>query len=279
MQKALVVVVVLLMPMSGCIMTADNFADDIFFDTDQFWLAYGLDNWEMANEYVKNADNETTSTTVHELNIDFSDTQSYNPDVWVDHFWVAPNDGSPAQVVDANASQNVLYTPQGYGAFNLRFGMVLNTGAVYWHGAPLPNNSLEDFAPFIRSAWFEFEENRETAFAELYVDGPHEASLGPPRAIVIESTVSNVADLQFDPVDVTWSIYGPDGALLLNHSATVEYGDSVTWEGYVDEDVPFGDVTVVIEGDGSATMSHETRIKMSYSGFMCHSDTSRPCPR
>ena len=232
----------------------------------------------MSNEYVKNADNETTSITVHELDIDFSDTESYNPEVWVDHFWVAPNDGSPAQVVDANASQNLLYTPQGYGAFNLRFGMVLNTGAVYWHGAPLPNNSLEDFAPFIRSAWFEFEENRETAFAELsWMDLMRPAL--DHHAIVIESTVSNVADLQFDPVDVTWSIYGPDGALLLNHSATVEYGDSVTWEGYVDEDVPFGDVTVVIEGDGSATMSHEARIKMSYSGFMCHSDTYRPCPR
>ena len=260
-------------------MTADNFPDDIFFDTDQFWLAYGLDNWEMANEYVKNADNETTSTTVHELDIDFSDTKSYSPDVWVHHFWMAPNDGSPAQVADATASQNLLYTPQGYGAFNLRFGMVLNTGAVYWHGAPLPNNTLEDFAPFIRSAWFEFEETRETAFAELYVDGPHEASLGPPRAIVIESTVSNVADLKFDPVDVTWSIYGPDGALLLNYSETVEYGESLTWEGYLDEDVPFGDVTVVIEGDGSATVSHNTRIKMSYSGFMCHPNTSRPCPR
>ena len=178
MQKALALVVVLMMPMSGCLMTPGDVADDIFFDTDQFWLTYGLDNWEMANEYVKNPDNETTSTTVHELNIDFSDTQSYNPDVWVDHFWLAPNDGSPAQVVDANASQHLLYTPQGYGAFNLRFGMVLNTGSVYWHGYPLSNNSLEDHAPFIRSAWFEFEETRETAFAELYVDGPHEASLG-----------------------------------------------------------------------------------------------------
>ena len=48
-------------------------------------------------------------------------------------------------------------------------------------------------------------------------------------------------------------------------------GIPVTWEGYVDENVPFGDVTVVIEGDGSATISHETRIKMSYSGFMCDS--------
>ena len=58
--------VVLLMPMSGCPMTPEDFPDDIFFDTDQFWLTYGLDNWEMSDEYIKNADNETTSTTVHE---------------------------------------------------------------------------------------------------------------------------------------------------------------------------------------------------------------------
>ena len=31
MQKALVLLVVLLMPMSGCLMTPDDFADDIFF--------------------------------------------------------------------------------------------------------------------------------------------------------------------------------------------------------------------------------------------------------
>ena len=62
MQKALALVVVLMMPMSGCLMTPGDVADDIFFDTDQFWLMYGLDNWEMANEYVKNPDNETTST-------------------------------------------------------------------------------------------------------------------------------------------------------------------------------------------------------------------------
>lgn len=279
MQKAWVLLVVLLMPMSGCLMVPGDFADDIFFDPEQFSLQYGVDNWEMANEYVKNPDNETTSTTVHELDVDFSDSESNNPDVWIDHFWMAPNDGSPAQVVDANTSQNLLYTPQGYGAFNLRYGMVLNTGAVYWHGSPLPNNSLQDHAPFIRSAWFEFEENRETEFADLFVDGPHKASLGPPRGIIIDSTVSNVADLQFDPVDVTWSVYGPDGTLLLNHSQTVDYGDSMTWEGYVDENVPFGDLTVVIEGDGSATMSHTTRLKMDYSGFICHSGTSRFCPR
>ena len=279
MQKAWVLLVVLLMPMPGCLMVPDDVANDIFFDTDQFWLQYGVDNWEMANEYVKNPDNETTSTTVHELDVNFSDSDSYNPAVWIDHFWMAPNDGSPAQVVDANTSQNLLYTPQGYGAFNLRYGMVLNTGAVYWHGSPLPNNSLKDHAPFIRSACFEFEENRETAFAELFVDGPHKASLGPPRGIFIDSTVSNVADLRFDPVDVTWSVYGLDGTLLLNHSQTVDYGDSVTWEGYVDQNVPFGDVTVVIEGDGSATMSHSTRLKMDYSGFLCDAGTSRPCPR
>lgn len=273
------VFVVLLMPMSGCLMMPGDFSDDIFYDTDEFWLEYGIDNWEMANEYVKNTNNETTSTTLHEVDVDFSGSESYNPDVWIDHLWIAPNDGSPAQVVDANTSRNLLYTPKGYGAFNLRYGIVLNTGSVYWHGYPLSNNSLQDHAPFIRSAWFEFEENRETEFAELYIDGPDEASLGPPRGIRIESTVSNVADLQFDPVDVTWSMYGPDGTLLLNHTENVGYGDSFTWELGFDENIPFGDIIMVIEGDGSATLSHTTRLKMSYSGFICHSDTSRVCPR
>ena len=41
MQKALALMVVLLMPMSGCLMTPGDVVDDIFFDTDQFWLAYG----------------------------------------------------------------------------------------------------------------------------------------------------------------------------------------------------------------------------------------------
>ena len=279
MQQAMAVFVVLLMPMSGCLMMPGDFSDDIFYDTDEFWLEYGIDNWEMANEYVKNTNNETTSTTLHEVDVDFSGSESYNPDVWIDHLWIAPNDGSPAQVVDANTSRNLLYTPKGYGAFNLRYGIVLNTGSVYWHGYPLSNNSLQDHAPFIRSAWFEFEENRETEFAELYIDGPDEASLGPPRGIRIESTVSNVADLQFDPVDVTWSMYGPDGTLLLNHTENVGYGDSFTWELGFDENIPFGDIIMVIEGDGSATLSHTTRLKKSYSGFMCHSDTSRICPR
>jgi hypothetical protein len=181
--------------------------------------------------------------------------------------------------VDANTSRNLLYTPQGYGAFNLRYGMVLNTGEVYRNPPIGPNNSLEDFAPFIRSAWFEFEESRVTEFAQLYVDGPHETSLGPPEAIRIESTVSNAVDTQLDPVDVTWSIYGPDGTLLLNHTENVGYGDSFTWEWWFDENIPFGDIIMVIEGDDSATLSHTTRLKMSYSGFMCHSDTSRICPR
>jgi hypothetical protein len=279
MQRLLAVFVVLLMPMNGCLMVSDVFPNDIFFDTEQFWLEYGVDNWEMANEYVKNSNNETTSATLHELDIDFSGSESYNPDVWIDHFWIAPNDGSPAQVVDANTSQNLLYMPQGYGAFNLRYGMVLNTGDVYRSNHVGQNNSFDDFAPFIRSAWFEFEENRVTEFAQLYVDGPHEASLGPPEAIRIESTVSNVVDLQFDPVDVTWSMYGPDGNLLLNHTETVGYGDSFTWEWGISENLPFGDMTMVIEGDGSSTLSHNTRLKISYSGFICHSDTSRFCPR
>jgi hypothetical protein len=267
------------MPMNGCLMVSDDFPNDIFFDTEQFWLEYGVDNWEMPNEYVKNSNNETTSATLHELDIDFSGSESYNPDVWIDHFWIAPHDGSPAQVVDANTSQNLLYMPQGYGAFNLRYGMVLNTGDVYRSNHVGQNNSFDDFAPFIRSAWFEFEENRVTEFAQLYVDGPHEASLGPPEAIRIESTVSNVVDLQFDPVDVTWSMYGPDGNLLLNHTETVGYGDSFTWEWGISENLPFGDMTMVIEGDGSSTLSHNTRLKISYSGFICHSDTSRFCPR
>ena len=279
MQRLLAVFVVLLMPMNGCLMVSDDFPNDIFYDTEQFWLEYGIDNWEMANEYVKNSNNETTSATLHELDIDFSGSESYNPDVWIDHFWIAPNDGSPAQVVDANTSQNLLYTPQGYGAFNLRYGMVLNTGDVYRSNPVGQNNSFDDFAPFIRSAWFEFEESRVTEFAQLYVDGPHEASLGPPEAIRIESTVSNVVDLQFDPVDVTWSMYGPDGNLLLNHTETVGYGDSFTWEWGISENLPFGDMTMVIEGDGSSTLSHNTRLKISYSGFICHSDTSRFCPR
>ena len=279
MQRLLAVFVVLLMPMNGCLMVSDVFPNDIFFDTEQFWLEYGVDNWEMPNEYVKNSNNETTSATLHELDIDFSGSESYNPDVWIDHFWIAPNDGSPAQVVDANTSQNLLYTPQGYGAFNLRYGMVLNTGDVYRSNPVGQNNSFDDFAPFIRSAWFEFEENRVTEFAQLYVDGPHEASLGPPEGIRIESTVSNVVDLQFDPVDVTWSMYGPDGNLLLNHTETVGYGDSFTWEWGISENLPFGDMTMVIEGDGSSTLSHNTRLKISYSGFICHSDTSRFCPR
>jgi hypothetical protein len=279
MQRLLAVFVVLLMPMNGCLMVSDDFPNDIFFDTEQFWLEYGVDNWEMPNEYVKNSNNETTSATLHELDIDFSGSESYNPDVWIDHFWIAPHDGSPAQVVDANTSQNLLYMPQGYGAFNLRYGMVLNTGDVYRSNHVGQNNSFDDFAPFIRSAWFEFEENRVTEFAQLYVDGPHEASLGPPERIRIESTVSNVVDLQFDPVDVTWSMYGPDGNLLLNHTETVGYGDSFTWEWWFDENLPFGDMTMVIEGDGSSTLSHTTRLKISYSGFMCHSDTSRICPR
>ena len=245
MQRLLAVFVVLLMPMNGCLMVSDDFPNDIFFDTEQFWLEYGVDNWEMPNEYVKNSNNETTSATLHELDIDFSGSESYNPDVWIDHFWIAPNDGSPAQVVDANTSQNLLYTPQGYGAFNLRYGMVLNTGDVYRSNPVGQNNSLEDFAPFIRSAWFEFEESRVTEFAQLYVDGPHEASLGPPEGIRIESTVSNVVDLQFDPVDVTWSMYGPDGNLLLNHTETVGYGDSFTWEWGISENLPFGDMTMV----------------------------------
>jgi len=279
MQRLLAVFVVLLMPMNGCLMVSDDFPNDIFFDTEQFWLEYGVDNWEMPNEYVKNSNNETTSATLHELDIDFSGSESYNPDVWIDHFWIAPNDGSPAQVVDANTSQNLLYMPQGYGAFNLRYGMVLNTGDVYRSNHVGQNNSFDDFAPFIRSAWFEFEENRVTEFAQLYVDGPHEASLGPPERIRIESTVSNVVDLQFDPVDVTWSMYGPDGNLLLNHTETVGYGDSFTWEWGISENLPFGDMTMVIEGDGSSTLSHNTRLKISYSGFICHSDTSRFCPR
>jgi hypothetical protein len=279
MQRLLAVFVVLLMPMNGCLMVSDDFPNDIFFDTEQFWLEYGVDNWEMPNEYVKNSNNETTSATLHELDIDFSGSESYNPDVWIDHFWIAPHDGSPAQVVDANTSQNLLYMPQGYGAFNLRYGMVLNTGDVYRSNHVGQNNSFDDFAPFIRSAWFEFEENRVTEFAQLYVDGPHEASLGPPEAIRIESTVSNVVDLQFDPVDVTWSMYGPDGNLLLNHTETVGYGDSFTWEWGISENLPFGDMTMVIEGDGSSTLSHNTRLKISYSGFICHSDTSRFCPR
>jgi hypothetical protein len=279
MQRLLAVFVVLLMPMNGCLMVSDDFPNDIFFDTEQFWLEYGVDNWEMPNEYVKNSNNETTSATLHELDIDFSGSESYNPDVWIDHFWIAPHDGSPAQVVDANTSQNLLYMPQGYGAFNLRYGMVLNTGDVYRSNHVGQNNSFDDFAPFIRSAWFEFEENRVTEFAQLYVDGPHEASLGPPERIRIESTVSNVVDLQFDPVDVTWSMYGPDGNLLLNHTETVGYGDSFTWEWGISENLPFGDMTMVIEGDGSSTLSHNTRLKISYSGFICHSDTSRFCPR
>ena len=279
MQRLLAVFVVLLMPMNGCLMVSDDFSNDIFYDTEQFWLEYGIDNWEMANEYVKNSNNETTSATLHELDIDFSGSESYNPDVWIDHFWIAPNDGSPAQVVDANTSQNLLYTPQGYGAFNLRYGMVLNTGDVYRSNPVGQNNSFDDFAPFIRSAWFKFEESRVTEFAQLYIDGPHEASLGPPEGISIESTVSNVADLQFDPVDVTWSMYGPDGNLLLNHTETVGYADSFTWEWGLSENLPFGDMTMVIEGDGSSTLSHTTRLKISYSGFMCHSDTSRICPR
>ena len=279
MQRLLAVFVVLLMPMNGCLMVSDVFPNDIFFDTEQFWLEYSVDNWEMPNEYVKNSNNETTSATLHELDIDFSGSESYNPDVWIDHFWIAPHDGSPAQVVDANTSQNLLYMPQGYGAFNLRYGMVLNTGDVYRSNYGGQNNSFDDFAPFIRSAWFEFEENRVTEFAQLYVDGPHEASLGPPERILIESTVSNVVDLQFDPVDVTWSMYGPDGNLLLNHTETVGYGDGVTWEWGISENLPFGDMTMVIEGDGSSTLSHNTRLKISYSGFICHSDTSRFCPR
>lgn len=279
MQRSLAVFVVLLMPMSGCLMVPGDFSDDIFYDTEQFWLEYGVDNWEMANEYVKNPNNETTSETVYELDVDFSGSESYNPEIWIDHLWLAPNDGSTAQVVDANNSRNLLYTPQGYGAFNLRFGMVLNTGDVYRHQSIGQNNSFDDFAPFIRSAWFEFEENRVTEFAQLYVDGPHEASLGPPEHILIESTVSNVVDLQFDPVDVTWSMYGPNGTLLLNHTETVGYGDSFTWEWWIEENIPFGDIIMVIEGDGSSTLSHSTRLKMSYSGFMCHIDTSRICPR
>ena len=279
MQRLLAVFVVLLMPMNGCLMVSDDYPNDIFYDTEQFWLEYGIDNWEMANEYVKNPNNETTSATLHELDIDFSGSESYNPDVWIDHFWIAPNDGSPAQVVDANTSQNLLYTPQGYGAFNLRYGMVLNTGDVYRSNPVGQNNSFDDFAPFIRSAWFKFEESRVTEFAQLYIDGPHEASLGPPEGIRIESTVSNVVDLQFDPVDVTWSMYGPNGNLLLNHTETVGYGDSFTWEWGLSENLPFGDMTMVIEGDGSSTLSHTTRLKISYSGFMCHSDTSRICPR
>ncbi len=279
MQRLLAVFVVLLMPMNGCLMVSDDFSNDIFYDTEQFWLEYGIDNWEMANEYVKNSNNETTSATLHELDIDFSGSESYNPDVWIDHFWIAPNDGSPAQVVDANTSQNLLYTPQGYGAFNLRYGMVLNTGDVYRSNPVGQNNSFDDFAPFIRSAWFEFEESRVTEFAQLYIDGPHEASLGPPEGIRIESTVSNVVDLQFDPVDVTWSMYGPNGNLLLNHTETVGYADSFTWEWGLSENLPFGDMTMVIEGDGSSTLSHTTRLKISYSGFMCHSATSRICPR
>ena len=271
--------VVLLMPMNGCLMVPGDFPNDIFYDTEQFGLEYGIDNWEMPNEYVKNSNNETTSATLHELDIDFSGSESYNPDVWIDHLWIAPNDGSPAQIVDANTSRNLLYTPQGYGAFNLRYGMVLNTGDVYRSSPVGQNNSLEDFAPFIRSAWFEFEESRVTEFAQLYVDGPHEASLGPPEGIRIESTVSNVVDLQFDPVDVTWSMYGPNGNLLLNHTETVGYGDSFTWEWGFNENLPFGDMTMVIEGDGSSTLSHTTRLKISYSGFMCHSATSRICPR
>ena len=279
MQRLLAVFVVLLMPMSGCLMVPGDFPNDIFYDSEQFGLEYGIDNWEMANEYVKNPNNETTSATLHELDIDFSGSESYNPDIWIDHLWIAPNDGSPAQVVDANTSRNLLYTPQGYGAFNLRYGMVLNTGDVYRSNPVGQNNSFDDFAPFIRSAWFEFEESRVTEFAQLYVDGPHEESLGPPEGIRIESTVSNVVDLQFDPVDVTWSMYGPNGNLLLNHTESVGYGDSFTWEWWFDENLPFGDMTMVIEGDGSSTLSHTTRLKISYSGFMCHSATSRICPR
>ena len=105
MQRSLAVFVVLLMPMSGCLMVPGDFSDDIFYDTEQFWLEYGVDNWEMANEYVKNPNNETTSETVYELDVDFSGSESYNPEVWIDHLWIAPNDGSPAQVVDANTSQ------------------------------------------------------------------------------------------------------------------------------------------------------------------------------
>ena len=279
MLRVLTVVAVLLIPMTGCLMGPGGFSDDIFSDTEQFWLEHGVDNWEMANEYVKNPNNETTSATLHELDVDFSASESYNPEVWIDHLWMAPNDGSPAQVVDANTSRNLLYTPQGYGAFDLRYGMVLNTGDLYRHPPVSSNNSLEDFAPFIRSAWFEFEENRATEFAQLYVDGPHEASLGPPEGILVESTVSNALDLQFDPAEVTWSVYGPDGALLGNHTETVDYGDAFTWEWWLSEDVPFGDIIIVIEGDGSATLSQTTSVKMSYSGFMCHSDTSRTCPR
>lgn len=282
MRKALLLVLLMLTPLTGCFgMEQENSPYDIFFDTEQFWLEYSFENWEMAHEYVKNPQNETTSSTLYEFSADFSETESYNPDYWIDHLWLAPNDGSPAEVVDANTSRRIAYLPQGYGAFNLRLGLVLNTGDVYLHGQnpSLPNNSLDDFAPFIRSAQFEFEENQVTEFAELFVDGPHEASLGPPQSIRVESTVSNVADLQFDASDVTWTVYGPDGTMLGEHTENVAYGASFTWEWWYDENVPFGDITIVIEGDGSVTLSQSTGVRMSYSGFMCHSETARPCPR
>lgn len=270
---------ILLMSFPGCLMVPSDFADDIFYDTDQFWLNYSLANWEMANEYVKNPNNETTSETLHELEVNFSASTSYVPEIWIDHFWIAHNDVSYSNVVEADENQSMFYTPPGYGAFDLRFGMVLNTESVYWQGHPLENNSLADYAPFIRSAWFEFEENRATEFSELYVDGPHESSLGPPEAIIVESTVSNVIDLGFESVDVTWSIYGPGNELMMNHTETIGYRDSFTLDLFIDENIPFGDIIMEIEGDGEATLSHSTRLKMSYSGFLCDSETSRNCPR
>ena len=103
---------VVLMPV-GCLMTPDDFPDDIF-DTDQFWLTYGLDNWEMSNERQERRQRDHFdhgSRARHRL----SDTESYNPEVWVDHFWLAPNDGSAPQVVDANTSQTCSTRPKATG--------------------------------------------------------------------------------------------------------------------------------------------------------------------
>jgi len=258
----------ILFSLPGCII------DENYEIHSLYWVEVGYVGYEMANEYEKNADNETISETLHELVVDFSETYPYDDSLSIEYFWMDPGDGTEIIIVNANDNNIINYTYTGYGAFLYNEGFIDNEGNEYtmW-----TNGS--DRAPSIRSGEFVFSQSGAQELANLYIDAPHPFSQGPPERMHIESEITNSFDFPFTSTDITWTLIGPNGDQLATHTETIAFLESYTWDFWIEENVPLGAMEIIIESSENTSISQNTNVRMGYSGFPCSGVGPKECNR
>lgn len=202
------------------------------------------------------ADNRSDAANSAPATITWDFSETFSGAGGIATYWVEPGDGSAWIEVDPADDDSISHDYTQHGVYAARAGANDTEG----------NSNSEAFTLFIDQRVSMSQTNTANPGDFWFDTTPGSEEVDSAKSFEIQSIVENPAQLVFaDSSEVTWTLFDPAGEEVSTYTATLDDGDTVTWD-YTHEAKPMRGgwmLQIAVNGDDNVNVDNSVLIRQS----------------